>query len=397
MQKTFIPTDILLPEKDMEKWAVIACDQYTSDADYWEKLDNFVGETPSALRVVLPEIYLSDEIDERIKSINENMEKYIESDVFCEYKNAFIYLERTLKNGSVRRGIIGAIDLNDYDYNKGSSALIRATEATVLSRIPPRVKIRKDAPLELPHVMLLADDREDLLLSPLSAKKDTLKKVYDFDLSMDAGHVTGYLVTGVLAEGVMTACERLTENDTDKLMFAVGDGNHSLATAKTVYEQNKNELNRYALVEVVNIHDKSLNFEPIYRVLFGVEPEKFIDKFVHDMGGEYDGADAQEFTCVYGDKVRKISIKPTSKLSVGTLQTYLDNKALEVEIDYIHDEEAVYKLCKSDNTLGFIFDSMQKNELFDAVKADGALPRKTFSMGHADDKRFYIEARKIKE
>ncbi len=395
MNKTFIPADILLPKTDITKWSVIACDQYTSDKAYWEKVADTAADAPSALNVVFPEVYLSDNKNERIKKINSTMLDYIENDVFTEYKNTFIYLERTLKNGAVRKGIIGCIDLEDYDYKKGANSLVRATEATVLDRIPPRVQIRKDAAIELPHVMLLIDDIDNTVIGPVSASAKTLEKVYDFELMLGAGSAKGYLVNSELANGISAALDNLAGNTDDALLFAVGDGNHSLATAKACYEMDKNPLNRYALVEVVNIHDESLNFEPIYRALFNVQPEQFIEKFVSDLGGEYNGADAQEFTCVWGNNRRTVRIRPTSKLAVGTLQQYLDERG-DIEIDYIHDEDALVNLCKNDNTLGFLFDSMGKSDLFPAVKADGSLPRKTFSMGCADDKRFYIEARKIK-
>lgn len=396
MQNVFLPADVLLPKKNFENWAVIACDQYTSDAEYWDAVKKSTDGNPSALDLIFPEVYLGNNDAERIEKINSQMINYVNENVFDEYKECYIYLVRTLKDGSVRKGIVGKIDLECYDFNKGSSALIRATEATVLSRIPPRVKIRENATLELPHVMLLADDPDNKVFSVPEKMTDSLPAVYDFDLMLGSGHVTGYLIDGEKAALLQSAFDCLVENDGDKLMFAVGDGNHSLATAKTCYQNNPTELNRYALAEVVNIHDSSLNFEPIYRVLFDVEPEKFIDGFVDALGGMYCGADAQKFLCVFGESRRTVSVRPTSKLSVGTLQKYLDEQKSDVKIDYIHDEEAVYKLCKQSNTLGFIFDSMKKSELFDAVKMDGALPRKTFSMGHADDKRFYVESRKIK-
>lgn len=396
MQKTFLPADMLIPKKNLEKWAVIACDQYTSNSEYWKNVEKETNSANSALNIILPEIYLESSNDEKVKKINKTMQNYLDNGIFNCYKNCYIYLERTLKDGKVRKGIVGMIDLNDYDYRKGSKALIRATEATVLERIPPRVKIRENAPLELPHVMLLSDDRQDAVISLVESFKDKLKVVYDFDLMAFSGHAKGYLINGEYAKTVNEAFERLTDGEDDKLLFAVGDGNHSLATAKECYEKNKTELNRYALVEVVNINDYSLEFEPIYRVLFDVNPEEFIEKFVADLGGEYDGADAHKYTCIYGDNEKHISVKATSKLAVGTLQSYLDKYAASVKIDYIHGQDEVKTLCKEKNTLGFIFNSMGKDELFDAVKLDGSLPRKTFSMGHADDKRFYIEARKIK-
>lgn len=394
----FLPANVLLPKSDFEKWAVVACDQYTSEPEYWEEVKKIAGNTPSALNLILPEVFLKPDNSERIDKINQNMSKYLTEGVFEEFNNCFIYVEREVTGGKVRKGIIGLIDLENYSYEKGSKALIRATEATVIERIPPRVAIRKDAPLELPHVMLLIDDENKTVIEPLTEKTKTFKKVYDFDLMQKSGHIKGFCVDNDTALEIQNSLSALVENSDDKLLFAVGDGNHSLATAKECYNLKKTNESRYALVEVVNIHDISLEFEPIYRVVFGVEPEKFINDFISDLGGEYFGSDAQKFTCVYGDNKKEISIKPTGKLCVATLQTYLDKYLKEnqnVTIDYIHGEDVVYSLSRSNNTVGFIFEGMQKNELFDAIKQDGSLPRKTFSMGHAADKRFYIEARKI--
>ncbi len=394
MSKHFFPANVLLPKNNFEKWSVIACDQYTSEPNYWQAVKNTVGNTPSALNIILPEVYLSKDNSAAIAGINENMHKYLADGVFNTIEDTFIYVERTLKNGQIRRGVVGLIDLNDYSYIKGEKALIRATEATVLERIPPRVEIRRDAPLEMPHIMLLIDDKKQTVIEPLAQKAKAFKKLYDFSLMQDSGAIKGYAIDGEYAENLSNKLEALIEDTDDKMLFAVGDGNHSLATAKECYAINKTENSRYALVEIVNIHDESLQFEPIYRVVFDVNPEQLINDFVEKTGGEYTGPDVQKFTCVYGDTVREISVKPTGKLAVATLQKYLDENP-QGETDYIHGEEVVYKLCKSENTVGFIFDGMQKDELFDAVKQDGALPRKTFSMGHAEDKRFYLEARKL--
>lgn len=394
MKKHFFPANILLPKDNFEKWSVVACDQYTSEPEYWQKVEEITENTPSALNIILPEVYLSKDNSAAVKRINENMHKYLSDGVFNEIEDTFVYIERALQNGQIRRGIVGLIDLDDYSYKKGEKALIRATEATVLERIPPRVEIRRDAPLEMPHIMLLIDDKNETVIEPLTNKTDSFEKLYDFELMQNSGSIKGYAVKGMDAEKIQSALEALIENTDDKMLFAVGDGNHSLATAKECYAINKTDASRYALVEVVNIHDSSLQFEPIYRVIFGVDPEKLVNDFINKSGGEYFGSDAQKFTCVYGDIKREISIKPTGKLAVATLQKYLDENP-QGETDYIHGEDVVYSLAKGKNTVGFIFDGMQKSELFDAIKQDGALPRKTFSMGHAADKRFYIEARKL--
>lgn len=390
---SFSAADILLPKKDFENWAVIACDQYTSEPEYWEGVKSAASDKPSALNIVLPEVYLTANNSEKIDKINKNMQNYLDNDIFETYPDSLIYVERIQSDGKCRRGIVGKIDLESYDYRAGSDVEIRATEQTVLSRIPPRVEIRKNAPLELPHVMLLFDDVKDVIFLYLAANKDKFKKVYDFTLMCDAGSIKGYLLDDQAKHTVLSQLEVLKEQN-NGFLFCVGDGNHSLATAKECYNINKTEASRYALTEIVNIHDTALEFEPIYRVVFGVEPEALLDEFVKSMG-----EGAQKFTCIYGNTVKEISVNPTAKLAVGTLQTFLDEYVKnhpDAEIDYIHGEESLKKLASRKNAIGFLFDGMQKSELFPAVNADGSLPRKTFSMGHADDKRFYIEARIIK-
>lgn len=394
--KFLFPADILLPVSDFEKWAVIACDQYTSEPEYWKKAEEFVGNSKSALNIVLPEVYLSDDDSAKINKINANMKDYLSDDTFCEYKDSFIYLERTQPDGRIRRGLVGVIDLEGYDYTKGTKALTRATEATVLERIPPRVKIRENAPLELPHVMLLIDDRQNKLLGELEKNTENYKKVYDFKLMLDAGHIKGWQVND--ANRVNDVLCELKEAS-DGLLFCVGDGNHSLATAKQCYINNPNEYNRYALVEVVNIHDSALDFEPIYRAVFADKPKQVVSDFIAWCGGEYDGDDAQKFTCVLSGEKFEISVKPKAWLPVETLQVFLDEYMqtnTDVKIDYIHGVESLTKIAERENGVGFLFDGIGKDTLFEAVRQGGSLPRKTFSMGHADDKRFYLEARKIK-
>ncbi len=390
---SFSSADILLPKDNFESWATIACDQYTSEPEYWERVKSAAGDAPSALNIVLPEVYLSNDNSERIEKINQTMANYISGEIFNTYSDSFIYVERIQSDGKCRRGIVGKIDLERYDYHSGTDAEIRATEQTVLSRIPPRVEIRKNAPLELPHVMLLFDDAKDTIFSYLSSNVDRFKKVYDFTLMCDAGSIKGYLLDDEAKHTVLSQLEVLKEQN-DGFLFCVGDGNHSLATAKECYNQNPTETSRYALTEIVNIHDTALEFEPIYRVVFGVDPKALIDDFINTVG-----KGNQKFTCVYGDKICEIGVNATAELAVGTLQSFLDDyikERTDVEIDYIHGEESLKKLASRENAIGFIFDGMQKSELFSAVNADGSLPRKTFSMGHADDKRFYIEARKIR-
>lgn len=397
MKYHFNSAKILLPKEGFDKWSVVACDQYTSEKKYWDDVKEIVGECPSALNIVLPEIYLSDDNTPYINSINSYMEKYLNDGVFEEFDDAMIYVERE-SNNTVRKGIVGVIDLEDYDYTKGSDALIRATEQTVLERIPPRVAIRKDALLEMPHVMLLIDDKERKVIEPLESKKSSFETAYNFELMQGGGHIEGYFIDKETQTVVQNALESLISGEKSDMLFAVGDGNHSLATAKECYRQNPTEPNRYALVEIVNIHDTSIEFEPIYRVMFNVDTDDFMTKFIDAHKASADDP-THDYECVTKDGSKNISVKATAKLPVGTLQVFIDEYLKEnpqVKIDYIHGEDVVYDLCKESNTLGFIFKGMGKSDLFPAVVSDGSLPRKTFSMGHAHDKRYYIEARKIK-
>lgn len=407
MKKTpFKKSNILLPKDNFEKWAVIACDQFTSDKVYWEETKNTVADTPSTYNITLPEIYLEDgDVECRIEKINKNMNEYLQNDIFSEYKDCMIYIERIQPDGRLRQGIVGAVDLEDYDFRPDSNTLIRATEGTVIERIPPRVKIRKDAPLELPHIMLLINDVQRSVLEPLYKKKNSLKKLYDFDLMMDGGHITGYLVESEDADRITEAIGNLYDEEKNALLIAVGDGNHSLATAKVCYENLKKEnkdsaLNssaRYALAELGNIHSDALDFEPIYRVMFDVDPEKVLDDLK-----EYfkEGEPNTAVTFVYGDKEGSISIPVTSdKLITGVIQDFIDDyikKNKGAKVDYIHGISDVKNLSKEKKTIGFIYDGISKDTLFSAVENTGSLPRKTFSMGHSRDKRYYIECRKIK-
>lgn len=411
----FSKTDILLPrldEKGMEKWSVVACDQYTGEPEYWKKTVETVGDAPSALRLILPEVYLEEpDRDRRIADINAKMAEYLTSGLFEEHKSCLVLTKRVQADGRLRAGLVGAIDLEMYDYNKGSKSQVRATEATVKSRIPPRVKIRTNAPLELPHIMILIDDPHNTVIEPLLDKD--LKCVYDFELMQNGGHLSGAIVDGEDADGVLRALDKLSEEQAKKqatddiLLFAMGDGNHSLATAKECYEQKKAagspdaELARYALVEIVNLHSPALEFEAIHRVVYDVNAYDFV-RTMEEVLGLSDKTDrefGQEFEMVgLGGKVKKFGItKPTSNLTVGSLQKFLDDYLAENggKIDYIHGEDVVRKICAEGSAIGFLLPAMKKSELFPTVIKDGALPRKTFSMGHAHDKRFYCEARRI--
>lgn len=394
----FNKTDILLPKNIKDNWAVIACDQFTSDKTYWENVESEVGSDKSTYNLILPEIFLDGNTEEKIDKINQNMKEYLESGVFEVYENSMILVSRKQSDGLVMDGIIGAINLSDYDYKKGAKSLVRASEQTVIERIPPRVMIRKDAPLEFPHILLLIDDPDFSVIEPIAEKADDFEKLYDLKLMLGGGEVKGYLLNSDVCDKIVEALENLVEDADDKLLFAVGDGNHSLATAKTCAETAPSALAQTAMVEIVNIHSPAINFEPIYRVLFDCDVNKTVEDFINETGG-YEGEDAQYVTVVTAECSWKVGMKPTSKLPVGTLQNYLDEylqKNSGIKIDYIHGKDSLTKLCEQENTVGFLFEGMKKDELFEAIKVDGSLPRKTFSMGHAQDKRYYIEGRKIK-
>ena len=363
----FYPADILLPKnaskEDMQKWAVIACDQYTSDEEYWEDVKEIVGDAPSSLNIMLPEIYLEKDNTEKIEKINAKMQEYLDNDMFEEYKDAMIYVERQVGD-KVRKGLVGMVDLEQYDYTPGSKTLIRATEATIIDRLPPRIKIRKNAPLEMPHILMLFNDANKTIVAPLEARKDELEVVYDFDLMKDGGHITGYLLTKEMQQDVEKALDKFADEN-DGLQFAVGDGNHSLAAAKACYEKDKNPLNRYALVEIENVHNSAQEFESIFRVLFNVDAENFLSEFKdytmqNGMGG------MQKFKYYVGDEEGEFEVKATAKLPVGTLQGFIDlyiEENPEVKVDYIHGQDVVKKLAKKENTLGFIYEGIKKDNI----------------------------------
>ncbi len=417
---------------DLKKWAVIACDQFTSEPEYWNEVEKIVGDAPSTLNLTFPEVYLEKSgEDERIQHIQAAMRKYLE-DGLLQPHDGFVYVERTI-NGKTRKGVMLCLDLECYDYNKGSSSLIRATEGTIVDRLPPRIKIREGAALEFPHILVLIDDPNKTVIEPLTTAKEKFEKLYDFDLMLDSGHLAGYAVNAEFENGIVEALRGLANPDTfaakydvskdePVLLFAMGDGNHSLATAKAIWEKNKAQVgmehpSRYALVEIENVHDDALEFEPIHRVLFGLKKDVFAEMQAF-FGGNYKytpAANGAEMTqhvdsdapgenqligVVGGGKqfgVIEIA-NPSTNLAVGTIQAFLDdflkNGGAE-KIDYVHGEDVVERLSLQDGNVGFYLAGMHKNELFKTVIVDGALPRKTFSMGEAREKRFYMEGRKI--
>lgn len=419
----FKSADILIPQNvDFTKWSVVACDQYTSEPAYWEEVKAITDGNPSTLNIIFPEVYLGEnDSEERIDKINSSMDEYMKSGILRELCDTFVYVRRVQSDGRIRSGIIGAFDLEEYDFSKGSQSKIRATEGTIIERIPPRQRIRKNAPLETPHILILIDDREKSVIEPLENRTDSFELLYDFDLMKNSGHITGYKVDEQTKKDIISAVDRLADKDAfekkygvkdkDVLMFAVGDGNHSLATAKTCWEEIKKGLSeeeiknhpaRFALAELENIHDPALEFEPIQRVIFNIEPEKLLKSLVEFYNASYtpiDGKKNHKIEYTYQGHEGSIYVTETdSNLPVGTLQKFLDVYLAENggRIDYIHGNDVVRKLAQKENTIGFMVGAMEKNDLFATVIKDGSLPRKTFSMGEAADKRFYLECKKIR-
>lgn len=417
----FKPADILLPKDcDLNKWSVVACDQYTSQPEYWARVAQYVGNEPSALHLILPESCLEGpNVDQDISEINLTMARYLKEGRFKAFSDSVFYVERKLDCGKIRRGLIGMVDLEQYDYEPGSPALIRATEGTVLSRIPPRVAVRKNAPVELPHIMLLVDDPNKTVIEPMADGTGEMEQVYDFELMERGGHITGWKLNEDQMERTAAALAALADpvafnthygtKDLSVLLFAVGDGNHSLATAKESYERQKkltapeqwaNIPARYALAELGNLHDESLEFEPIHRVIFGVEPEHLLSDLIAAYpGAHYGPGEGHVLEYVYSGKEGCVTVpNPRAQLPVGTLQTFLDEylKKAGGRIDYIHGDDVARGLALQPKSIGFLLPAMGKDELFPTVIHDGVLPRKTFSMGEAHDKRFYLEARKIR-
>ena len=398
--------EILLPRHGLEymKWAVVACDQFTSQPEYWEEVDNLVKGAPSALRLTLPEAWLA-ESETRVPQIHATMRRYLDEGILMTaVQDGFVLVERSTRSG-VRPGLIVALDLEAYDFSEGSQSLIRATEGTVLERVPPRAKIRAGAPVELPHVMMLIDDPMRMVIEPLHARAGAFRKLYDFDLMQGGGHVRGWAIEGPTVQPVYDAIDALASRS-DGLLYAVGDGNHSLAAARQCWlelreglspEERERHPARYALVELVNLACPALNFEPVHRVLFGVKPAlviKAYKAFLADNGAdEGEGDDVVAF-----DAKREWRFKSTQH-PLRLLQAFLDDylaKHAEARIDYIHGEHLMRALVgKRNDAMGFMPRDLGKDELFSAIRQWGVLPRKTFSMGEAWEKRYYLEARKI--
>ncbi len=392
--------NLLLPKNiELDKWAVIACDQFTSEPEYWQQVEQQVGVGPSTLHIILPEVYLSGDCNGRIAEINATMEQYLRQGIFQEYANAYVYVERTLLNGDIRQGLVGVVDLEAYDFNPLTSAPVRATERTVLERIPPRKKIREQAAVELSHVLLLCDDKEDRIFRRVAGMKHLLTELYNFDLMSGGGHIRGWLVQGeqaveldgVLDEYVAWQRSRFGE---DALLYAVGDGNHSLCTAKACYGERLSPVARYAMVELENIHHSSQKFAPIHRLVQGVDVPKLLshmDKFSVSGGHPVRWQAGERTGVLYLDKTRSV-------LPLGVLQEALDGylKDNPGTLDYIHGEESLSKFAVVRDSIGFFLPAIGKDDFFRSIMKDGVFPRKTFSMGQAQEKRYYLETRKIK-
>lgn len=414
----------------LSKWAVIACDQFTSEPEYWQEVENYVGDAPSTLNLIFPEVHLEKPgEEERIKTIQATMRKYLDKGIL-QSQEGFIYVERKFGN-KTRKGLMLCLDLERYNYNKGSTSLIRATEGTIVERLPPRMKIREGAILELPHILVLIDDPNHTVIEPIGASKNRQDKIYDFDLMLGSGHLTGYKILpdfeNQIVEGLRALIKPETfaakygvKMDTPPLLFAMGDGNHSLATAKAIWEKVKKQVgvahpSRYALVEIENVHDEALEFEAIHRVLFNLKKELLAEMraaFGENLSVTEVSSREEMVRCVdeaQGPKQYvgmigsgKFSVleiaNPSTNLAVGTLQNFLDTFLKDggaEKIDYVHGSDVVERLGMQDGNAGFYLAGMHKSDLFKTVILDGALPRKTFSMGEAREKRFYMEARKI--
>jgi hypothetical protein len=404
----FSSADFLIsPEALLPDWAVIACDQFTSQPDYWRAVRAQVGDRPSAYHIVFPEAELGSGEEARIASIDGTMRRYLDAELFRRFPDSYIYVERTLLDGSIRRGVVGAIDLEAYDYSSDAVSPVRATEQTVVERIPPRVRIREGACLELSHVIMLMDDASCAVLDSLTARRDALEPVYDFDLMQGGGRIRGWLVSGEEA-GALAARIAAYERETAQrfevlgrapLLYAVGDGNHSLAAAKTCWEACKaqgaaaDHPARLAMVELQNIRDASQQFEPIHRIVTGVSPEKLLEDctaLCAEDGCEIGWAAGEQRGILRLDRAR-------GALPVAVLQPFLDKWLAKNggRIDYIHGEDVALKLASEPGSVAFLLPAISKDDFFRGIVMDGVLPRKTFSMGHAQEKRYYLECRKI--
>lgn len=405
--KTVKPFDILVPAvAEPEKFAVVSCDQFTSQRDYWEKLDEFVGDAPSALRLIFPEVYLEDgDYEERIRQINAAMYDYLDKGVFRTLKDSYILVRRQTAYGYTRLGIVAPVDLEDYSYEYPTEAVIRSTEGVVANRIPPRLKIRKDAPVELPHVMLLLDDRDKTVIEPFYKKRDTLEKLYDFELNMHGGHLTGWRIDAAELDAVLDKYVESIKGLYGKestLVFAVGDGNHSLATARAYWkdvkktltpEERENHPARYALVEIENLHCDGIVFEPIHRFVFGVDDSDFVLHMSTALKGK---GRLNMFTT---NMNYSVAVSDNSVQAIADIQAAIDTYISahpDASVDYIHGLDNLHAVADTSDGVAVEMPCIAKEELFGYVVEHGNLCRKAFSMGEAEEKRYYFEAKRIR-
>ncbi len=415
--------EILMPKKEIDhsKWAVIACDQFSSDKEYWKEVKNYVGDSPSTLNMILPECYL-DESEKRVPRINSTMNAYLKEGILESAGTGFVYLNRSTPWVASRKGLIVALDLEEYSFESGVTCQIRPTEGTVLERLPIRAAIRENASLDIPHILVLFDDPDNLVFSLLESEQTAMKDLYDFDIPNNGGHLKGSLVNdeGTISRLSDIFLELQKKSD---FLFAVGDGNHSLGAAKQLWEKIKanggenimNHPARWALVELENIHDDGLNFEPIHRVLFNVntqeieenlksfsgfslQPVSDKDKMV-EMVEAFSGEGMHSVGMVQGNTFQVLKMeKPDATLASEAFHFFLDpwlSVHKEVEVDYIHGMEVLLELSASDENLGFYLPSIDKSVFFNLISKNGPMPRKTFSIGEAEEKRYYLESRKI--
>ncbi len=395
---------ILLPNKnvDLSSFAVIACDQFTSNLDYWKSVEEIAKDKPSTLHMMFPEAYLG-RVDERkyIDNINKTIDNYLRDGTLVDEGECFILVDRKTSSTPRRLGLVISIDLEDYTYQKGVKSLIRASEATIVERIPPRLKIRENASIELPHVLFLYDDKDRTIIEELYKNRDSLEMVYDFELNMDGGHLTGYKVSDT--KSIIDKFKKLFIKNNNGLLFIVGDGNHSLATAKAHWDKIKTNLSeeergnhpaRYALVEALNIYDEGLIFEPIHRLVFKPHPD-FLDGLTKLINGDYK-------SYVYSKNVGKtpLNMPINAPMAYKIVQNYIDEylkKYPDVSVDYIHDEDELLSTAdKNPNSIAIKMPSLTKSDIFDYIAKDEVLPRKAFSMGRANEKRYYLESKLIK-
>ena len=405
--------EILLPKKgtDLAKWAVVACDQFSSERHYWERVKSVVGEAPSTLGLIIPECYLEDgDTEKRVGEINGRMRSYVE-DLLEPLEPGFVLVDRKTAHCESRKGLVLAVDLEAYSFEAGAASLIRPTEGTILKRLPPRMAVRRGAVLDLPHILLLLDDPEETVIEPLFSARKSFRKVYGFDLMEEGGAVAGWHVPEEALRDAVLALEKLAAGG---FLFAVGDGNHSLATAKSLWEEKKasgaapDDPARWALVEVENVHDEGLHFHPIHRVLFGLDEEDFLAGMAKALGGRLEAGPVGPspktehghvvgIVSASGEK-RFVFSPAEERMTVEFFQEFLDSYLAnhsEVSIDYIHGEEAVVEMGSRPGNAGFFMPPLDKSVFFERIVQVGPYPRKTFSIGEATEKRYYLESRRL--